>query len=158
MFQQPITYKGDRRLSSPARWSLWTWLRKQASGGGVPARARKKSTATVSMPEFLHGKLQCPNFLCPETLRRSRRTSTWCLVSPHDSDVTSVRFCGRAAVGGLLALYQKAEAPKSCAYNGPGILNGRQSGSESSRPGEGVCCVNASLVASLGGPRCVRGV
>lgn len=89
----------------------------------MPAWARKKSTATVSMPEFLHGKLQCPNFLCPETLRRSRRTSTWCLVSPHDSGVTSVRFCGRAAVGGLSALYREAEAPECFAYSDPGILN-----------------------------------
>lgn len=41
-------YKGERRLSSPARWSLWTWLRKHANSGDKSACLRKKSTGARS--------------------------------------------------------------------------------------------------------------
>ena len=37
-------YNGALRVSRPARWSLWTWLRKQARGGGRAGLWRKKST------------------------------------------------------------------------------------------------------------------
>ena len=42
---QHSSYKGERRLSSPARWSLWMWLKKHAKGGRRAGCARKKSTA-----------------------------------------------------------------------------------------------------------------
>lgn len=38
-------YNGDRRLSKPARWSLWMWLKKHARGGRRSGCERKKSTA-----------------------------------------------------------------------------------------------------------------
>jgi hypothetical protein len=40
-------YKGERRLSRPARWSLWMWLRKHASGGRSSGCERKKSTSLL---------------------------------------------------------------------------------------------------------------
>lgn len=47
-------YKGALRVSSPARWSLWTWLRKQARGAGRAGLRRKKSTFLVSMDARRH--------------------------------------------------------------------------------------------------------
>jgi len=38
-------YNGDLRFSRPARWSLWMWLKKHASGGRSSGCERKKSTA-----------------------------------------------------------------------------------------------------------------
>lgn len=38
------THKGERKVSSPARWSLWTWLRKHAKGESSTGLRRKKST------------------------------------------------------------------------------------------------------------------
>lgn len=46
MMPARIAYNGALRDSNPARWSLCTWLRKHARGGGWPCLRRKKSTCT----------------------------------------------------------------------------------------------------------------
>ena len=40
-------HKGDLSESRPARWSLWTWLKKHAKGRRALGLWRKKSTAAM---------------------------------------------------------------------------------------------------------------